>query len=414
MKKIFLILISLAAFNTALFAQWHAQTSGTSASLNSVFFTDSKTGYAVGTSGTILKTTDGGTNWLQEVSGTTKLLNSVYFTDATTGYAVGSGVILKTTDSGATWIAVPDFGIGEYCTSVYFPSKTTGYIMAIGSNNNYKTTNAGSTWVPQLYPTNNHVQSVFFTDTLTGYAAGYNILKTTDGGVSWTEHGGGNGGGNGFESVYFVNKDTGYAVDQAGLIAKTVDSGNNWALTVVKVPEGVNPNLYSVYFTNDTTGYVVGGDAINTSPDIILKTSDGGIIWKPQTTPRSTLLYSVFFPATDTGYAVGYSGVILKTTNGGGDTVIMQPQAIPEQELIRAIRIYPNPATNKLTIDNSKFANGIILMALYDISGRRVDCKPKSKGQTMEIDVSDLKNGIYFVKIYSDNNFVNVLKFVKN
>jgi len=409
MRKIFIILISFCTFNTVLFAQWHAQTSGTDASLNSVFFTDSKTGYTVGDGGTILKTINGGTNWIQLVSGTIERLNSVYFTDAQIGYAVGSGVILKTTDSGATWIATANIGIGEYCTSVFFPSKTTGYIMATGSNNNYKTTDGGSTWVPQLYPTNNHVQSVYFTDTLTGYAAGYNcILKTTDGGVTWIKH----GGGGGFESVYFVNKDTGYAVAQ-GLIAKTVDSGNNWALTAVKVPEGVYPFLFSVYFTNDTTGYVVGGDLMNASPDIILKTTDAGVSWKPQTTPRSWFLYSVFSPAADTGYAVGYNGVILKTTNGGGDTIITQPEAIEEHVISKVIRLYPNPATNKLMIDFGKVAFGEIQIALYDIMGKQVTWEVTSKSQKMEIDISNLIEGIYFVKIYSKNSLVNVLKFTK-
>lgn len=409
MRKIFLILIPFCILNTGLFAQWVAQSSGTDASLNSVFFTDSNTGYAVGERGTILKTTDGGTNWIQQVSGTTERLNSVYFTYAQTGYAVGSGVILKTTDSGATWIATANFGIGEYCTSVFFPNKTIGYIMAAGSNNNYKTTDGGSTWVPQSYSLNNQGRSVYFTDTLTGYAAGYNcILKTTDGGVTWIKH----GGGNGFQSVYFVNKDTGYAVAQ-GSIAKTIDNGNNWALTDVKVPEGVHPFLYSVYFTNNTTGYVVGGDAINASPDIILKSSDGGINWKPQTTPRSWFLNSVFFPVPDTGYAVGYSGVILKTTNGGGDTIIIPPVSIREQDLSRVIRAYPNPATNKVTIDYNKFAYGVMHVVICDISGRQVVCESKCKNQTIEIDVRNLKAGIYFVKIYSDNSLVNVLKFVK-
>lgn len=408
MRKIFLILIPFCILNTGLFAQWVAQSSGTDASLNSVFFTDSKTGYAVGDGGTILKTINGGTNWIQQVSGTTEFLNSVYFTDNKTGYAVGFGVILKTTDSGETWNATADIPIGEWCSSVFFPSKTTGYI-ATRANNHYKTTDAGNTWIQLIYPINNHVQSVYFTDTLTGYAAGLEcISKTTDGGVSWTVL----GGGNGCNSVYFVNKDTGYAVAQ-GSIAKTIDKGNNWVTTNIPFTTTVRPYLFSVYFTNDTTGYAVGGDALNASPDLILKTSDGGITWKPQTTPRTWLLYSVFFPVRDTGYAVGYNGGILKTTNGGGDTIITQPEAIREQGLSRAIRVYPNPTTNKLTIDINKITYGIIHIVICDISGRQVDCESKCKNQTMEIDVSGLNAGIYFVKVYSEHNMVNVLKFVK-
>lgn len=40
--------------------QWVIQNSGTKKNLNSVFFTDVNTGYAVGDSGIILKTTNGG------------------------------------------------------------------------------------------------------------------------------------------------------------------------------------------------------------------------------------------------------------------------------------------------------------------------------------------------------------------
>ena len=71
--------------------------------LNSVFFTAADTGYVVGRDGTILKTTNGGTNWTAQTSGTTNVLNSIYFTDANTGYTVGEiGTILKTINSGTT------------------------------------------------------------------------------------------------------------------------------------------------------------------------------------------------------------------------------------------------------------------------------------------------------------------------
>jgi photosystem II stability/assembly factor-like uncharacterized protein len=48
-----------------------------------------------GDGGTILKTTDGGQTWTRQTSGTTLSFSSMYFTDACTGYAVG--------DSGTYW-----------------------------------------------------------------------------------------------------------------------------------------------------------------------------------------------------------------------------------------------------------------------------------------------------------------------
>jgi hypothetical protein len=110
--------------------------------LYSVYFTDTVTGYAVGDSGTILKTVDGGTNWVKQVSGTSSRLKSVFFADANIGYAAG-------------W---------------------NGTILA--------TTNGGTDWTSEFSGTSYSLNSVFFTDVLTGYIAGDSgiILKTTNGG----------------------------------------------------------------------------------------------------------------------------------------------------------------------------------------------------------------------------------------
>jgi photosystem II stability/assembly factor-like uncharacterized protein len=58
-------------------------------------------GYAVGESGTILKTSDAGLSWQPQQSGTVESLNNVFFLDTDMGFAVGSnGIILKTIDGG--------------------------------------------------------------------------------------------------------------------------------------------------------------------------------------------------------------------------------------------------------------------------------------------------------------------------
>jgi hypothetical protein len=71
-----------------------------------VSFTDANNGTAVGASGTIVRTTNGGTNWITQTSGTTSILYGVSFIDANTGTAVGtSGTILRTTNGGTNWTA---------------------------------------------------------------------------------------------------------------------------------------------------------------------------------------------------------------------------------------------------------------------------------------------------------------------
>jgi photosystem II stability/assembly factor-like uncharacterized protein len=55
----------------------------------------------VGEDGTILRTINGGAAWTAQDSGTTNWLSGVSFIDANTGWAVGgSGTILHTTNGG--------------------------------------------------------------------------------------------------------------------------------------------------------------------------------------------------------------------------------------------------------------------------------------------------------------------------
>ncbi|MBK6877090.1 MAG: hypothetical protein IPG99_11755 [Ignavibacteria bacterium] len=110
-------------------------------------FIDNNIGWTVGSSTTILKTTNGGTNWINQTIGTSDLLNSVYFADQNTGWAVG-----------------------------HLYNVNTGIIL--------KTTNGGLNWVSQVHSSNYWLSAVHFIDNNTGWAVGQNgtILKTISGG----------------------------------------------------------------------------------------------------------------------------------------------------------------------------------------------------------------------------------------
>lgn len=72
----------------------------------------SQVGYAAGDSGVILKTYDAGNSWQQLSSGTTSSLNKIYFSDFDTGYAVGeNGILLRTTTGGEPVTKVKDNSI---------------------------------------------------------------------------------------------------------------------------------------------------------------------------------------------------------------------------------------------------------------------------------------------------------------
>src|SRR5512135_1053686 len=107
MKIFYTLIVALFVGNGAM-AQWVPQTSNTMNNLNSIYFTDVNTGYAVGTGGVIIKTMDGGTNWTMQYSDDNVGFCSVHFPNTDTGYAVGSAtgnssqgsVILNTVDGG--------------------------------------------------------------------------------------------------------------------------------------------------------------------------------------------------------------------------------------------------------------------------------------------------------------------------
>jgi len=394
MKVVFFLLPFLFGLHAVSFSQWIQQISGTNYRLHSVHFPAPDTGYVVGEVGTILNTINGGINWVQQTSGTTKDLSSVFFTDANHGYAVGTGVILKTTNGGSSW-TITNIGPNTL-RSVFFPD-STGYVAGLANGNVYKTTDRGNTWVLQPCISNGYGSgSVYFTSHDTGYvgSADAAIMKTTNGGINWTLQA--SGTSQPLHCVHFPCKDTGFFVGRGATILKTVNGGVNW----VSQTSGTNGGEFlSVYFTDTRTGYIAGGNALGFPPGIILKTTNGGINWAPQTTPVNPVFTSVHFSSPDTGYVVGWGGTILKTNNGG---IV----GIEEKSKKKVINVHPNPASNKLTIDNWNLKKGEMHAAVYDIMGRQMENEIKSTSPVIEMDVSGLKEGMYFVKVKTPEEMV--------
>ena len=75
------------------------------------------------------------------------------------------------------------------------------------------------------------------------------------------------------------------------------------------------------------------------------------------------------------------------------------------------ISIYPNPANTNLTI--SQLAN-LKMIEVYDVVGRKLeDLKMSRLGNEIQIQVSDLAAGIYFIKATDEKGNVKNAKFVK-
>ncbi|PCI07168.1 MAG: hypothetical protein COB73_08675 [Flavobacteriaceae bacterium] len=74
--------------------------------------------------------------------------------------------------------------------------------------------------------------------------------------------------------------------------------------------------------------------------------------------------------------------------------------SVADQLLAESIVLYPNPATNKLFIENKRFLN-LESATIFDVTGRKLMTKDISENKVL--DIKQLSQGIYFINILSDN-----------
>ena len=87
----------------------------------------------------------------------------------------------------------------------------------------------------------------------------------------------------------------------------------------------------------------------------------------------------------------------------GAPIDVIDTLSVDENELADSLNFYPNPVQNELTIKNSRGIQ-INTIELFDISGRRVKNILVNQNNTnMNINLSDLSNGVYIINIISDN-----------
>ncbi|MBU8934723.1 MAG: hypothetical protein KOO62_12060 [candidate division Zixibacteria bacterium] len=279
---------------------------------------------------TLIKTSDGGTTWQANPSGTisTPSLMDITFVNDSLGFAVGfGGAILRTTDGGETWEyrrRNKESFVDEWFTEVQFWDESTGWSIGFTPTQGaiWNTANGGESWIKQSTDDEewtSRAEGMFFLNQDIGWIVAVDkVLKTTDGGATWTDlslilttdlSG-----------IAFVDELTGWVVGTAGTILKTEDGGTEWTNLT---NEELISNLHDVTFVNDTTGWVVG------NLGTIWRTIDGGSNWVVDSTANTTVgLNTVFFADSANGWIVGYGGTILHTVNAGL-TWTKQPSPTP-------------------------------------------------------------------------------------
>lgn len=359
---------------------WRVLPKPTTQNLNKTFFLDSLKGWVVGNKGTIRKTTNGGASWQFQNAGIINNLHEVFMLNDQFGWALGLEFFSDT----ASWYGT--------------------YIL--------KTTNGGTSWQPQQYPTNDLFYSLVYLDSLTGWMGGeYGVLVgTTNGGATWfpaeTD-----------SSIYsrwairrlkFFSRQYGIGVggriDLTGVVWQTTNGGQRWTA----VGAGLEP-LHGIHFVDSTRVITVGGDydygsglvettdggstwdyrylgiwgearalSFRTAYEgwaplgfagTYMFTTDTGRTWTDSFTPDTSALYDLMFTDSLTGYAVGQSGTILKYDLS---VVGVRESApfVPTSTIL--MQNYPNPF-NPLTIINYQLSmDNDVTLKIYDLLGREV------------------------------------------
>ncbi|RKY87109.1 hypothetical protein DRQ15_11270, partial [candidate division KSB1 bacterium] len=317
---------------------WVLQTSPREVNLWSVTLTDVNHLWICGEDGVILTTTDGGQTWQEQASGLTTDLFSIHFIDAQHGWAVGEeGTILRTTDGGNFWLLLPQISgtSNRYLRGVHFISATEGWLVGGGTATStngyfiYHTTDGGYTWTEQKKSSSGgSLTTVSFVDTLYGWAVGYqgSAFQTTNGGATWTAFDPVSsiiGGTANYLGVKFLDQQRGFIWGWR----YSSESGLERKYLLLQTTDGGTSwtSFAPESYCEKQEGFYIGGLAVadtttwwaGCTRGIIYRTTDGGHNWLGQTAATAADFYGVSFGDRDHGWAVGQYGLIAHTADGG-------------------------------------------------------------------------------------------------
>ena len=288
---------------------WHPTSAPVQTRYDDIWFISPQVGWAVNSAGQILHTEDAGKTWtVQETADPDTWLRCMSFSGPTDGWV---GTITRRqrvfrTQDGKTWTdlssrlpAVPSAFCGicspsknvVYAAGTQYPAREAGIM---------KTTDGGESWTSiSMAAHANLLIDTLFTDDTHGWVVGgqggtsYSRLKpvvlfTADGGQTWEDRLQTSGidfpRGEWGWKIQFLSPQVGFVSlenDAAAAILKTIDGGKTWRRIPV-TDQQQNVELEGVGFIDEMTGWV-GGWGRNFPDNPLGSTSgttDGGATWK--------------------------------------------------------------------------------------------------------------------------------------
>lgn len=260
------------------------------------------------------------------------------------------------------------FEVNSFCyqdSTLYAACSNNGIIFS---------TNVGNTWTNKTI--DGYTLYVAANDK-TIFASGSALYRSDDKGVTWTwQQLPGMAGG------VFAEKDKVVDVTGQGL-AVSSDNGYNWDLTSL-----TSPYILSCVIKDNT---IVAGSI----HEGIFISYDFGANWQTLNSGLTNL--SIY-------YLVANDTFLFAGTEGNGVYKRSWSEILGESEnhLDNDVKLFPNPASDKLNIDFDLNYHGNISVTLLDISGRKLLQTTNIHETRIQLDVKNFRSGVYLVKVQNE------------
>ena len=381
---------------------------------NDINFYNTQYGMAAGNGGQVWKTTDSGNSWVTISNlGNTTGQNSIAMIDSITALVAGSTIINKTTDGGTTWTPItPGIPLGPM-SRIRMRSQSVGYMIG-GSGTSqtgyvFKTTNAGDTWTNMNFPfsTTMLYNIAFRSDSeyvVVGYSGG--VFHTTNDGGTWTQI-----------NVGLLNVVQSQVIGAAFIGSDTVIVGGNGS-SVVKialepiVPVELSSFSASVNSDNILLNWTTATELNNRGFEVERKTTStndwdvlGYVEGRGTTTEPKTYSYQDY----DVKSGRSYSYRIKQIDYNGNFTYYNLAQTIEFGSPVKfeLSQNYPNPFNPATVISFSLPQKSNVTVKIYDILGNEVRTlinETKDAGKhSVNFNATSLSSGVYFYSIKAGN-----------
>jgi photosystem II stability/assembly factor-like uncharacterized protein len=287
---------------------------------------------AVGTDGSLVRSTNGGQAWTRidacECPSPRPHFNQVVsFADGrafagTTQPGSSSRAFLRSDDQGRTWAPVANAPPLNFLNALHFPSGQVGFAAGgSGTANVWRSIDGGVNWnpIPLSNPPFANTQVLRFSgvDENTTWAAvigsgGSTLYRTTDAGATWLPQNANLPLSTAFlRTVFFRDALHGWAGGGSGstpTLFRTIDGGQSWSAIATS---GLASFIGDLHFTDDLHGLA----AIWSGGGGVFRTDDGGATWTPLTNVPAKEFH--FLDAQRGWASTNQGGVALRTGDGG-------------------------------------------------------------------------------------------------